>query len=114
MPKVERVTCCARRVGDVGAPPALDPVDPVAPVDLVQRRVLPTGRVRLSCIATSPPRSRVRPLRCRAGRGQTVLRTRCCPSPWLRLCAECTALTVCAEGACHPHVDQLAPVPPWS
>src|SRR5688572_24773959 len=26
--------------------------------------------------------------------------------PWR---AECAALTVCAEGACHPHVDQLAP-----
>jgi hypothetical protein len=49
--------------------------DPAAPVDLVQRRVLPTGRVRLSCLATSLLRSRVRPLRCKGGRGRTVLRT---------------------------------------
>jgi hypothetical protein len=63
------------KVGDVRALPARDPVDPGAPVDLVQRRVLPVGRVRPSWLATSLLRSKSRPPRCRGGRDRTPLRT---------------------------------------
>ena len=63
---------------DARALPARDPVDPAAPVDLVQRRVLPVDRVRPSWLATSLLRSRSRPLRCRGDRGRTLLRTCCC------------------------------------
>jgi len=72
--------------GDARALPARDPVDPAAPIDLVQRldlvqrRVLVVDRVRPSWLATSLLRSRSRPLRCRGGRGRTLLRTCCCLS----------------------------------
>jgi hypothetical protein len=33
--------------------------------------------------------------------------------PTAALVCYCTALTVCAEGACQPHIDQLASVPLW-
>src|SRR5829696_10393404 len=79
--KAERINYWLEGLATQEHLPALDPVDPAAPVDrvqrlhLVERRVLPTGRVRLSWLATSLLRSRVRLLRCRGGRGRTVLRT---------------------------------------
>jgi Protein of unknown function (DUF2975) len=64
--------------GDARALPARDSVDPAAPVDLVQRSVLPVDRVRPPWLATSLLRSRSQPLRCRGGPGRTLLRTCCC------------------------------------